>query len=423
MPRSTPPLPALWAFLSLLAVAVSASQAQEWTRFRGPNGQGATDQYDLPARWSADDYQWSIELPGIGHSSPVTWGNKVFVTSADPQDATQYVLCIDLETGKRLWQRKFAAVPYHLHSRASFACSTPAVDSQRVYVAWATPQSVILKALDHQGRDVWTRDLGPFVSQHGFGSSPVLYQNLLIFSNSQQEEQLRGDKTPGKSTLVALDKQTGKTVWEIERRSVRVCYTVPCIYQGGDGKPQLIHYNTGDGFYSVDPLSGKINWSIPQVFRMRTVSSPVIAGGKIFGSTGSGGGGNYVVAIDPAGTPRKAYTIDRQAPYVPTPVARGDLLFLFSDKGIVTCVDAKSGQEYWKERIRGAFSGSPVRVKDKIYCITEKGEVIVLAAEKTFRELGRNELGERSRSTPAVTRGRMLLRTYSHLYCLGNRGV
>ncbi len=414
----------IWAVVLLSVVgAALPARAQEWTRFRGPNGQGVSEKYDLPARWTPDDYQWSLDLPGIGHSSPVAWGSKVFITSADPETATQHILCVDLKTGRQLWRRDFPAVPYHLHSRASFACATPTVDAECVYVAWATPDSVILKALDHEGRERWTRDLGPFISQHGFGTSPMLFEDLLIFSNSQQEARVPKDKTPGKSTLVALNKKTGETVWEIERHSVRVCYTVPCIYRDAQGKPQLIHYNTGDGFYAVNPRTGEILWTVPEVFRMRTVSSPVLAAGKIFGSTGSGGGGNYVVAIDMSGTPKVAYTIDRQAPYVPTPVARGDLLFLFSDKGIVTCVDADSGKVHWKKRVNAAFSGSPIRVKDKLYCITESGEVLVLAAEKEFRELGRNALGERSRATPAVCNGRMLLRTYSHLYCLGNAGV
>ncbi len=409
--------------LLILAAAPTLGTSQEWTRFRGPNGQGATDQYAMPATWSEQDYAWAVSLPGIGHSSPVVWGKKVFVTSADPQDATQYVICLDLDSGKKLWERKFPAVPYHLHSRASFACATPAVDEKRVYVAWATPDAVILKALDHSGRDVWTRDLGSFISQHGFGTSPILFENLLIFSNSQQEARVPEGKTPGKSTLIALNKENGNTVWEIERKSVRVCYTVPCIFENAQGEAELIHYNTGDGFASIDPRSGKVNWTVPALFSMRTVASPVIAAGMLFGSTGSGGGGNYVVAIEPQPKPRAAYKIDRQAPYVPTPVARGELLFLFSDKGFATCIDAKTGKVHWKKRLNTAFSGSPIRVKDKIYCIDEAGEVVVLAAEKEFKELGRVPLGERSRSTPAVSSGKMLLRTYSKLFCLGGKGV
>ncbi len=411
---------ASWGLLVLLATAATA---QEWTRFRGPNGSGISERYEFPATWDAGDYRWQVELPGIGHSSPVVWGKQVFITSADPKTATQYVLCFDIESGRKLWERSFKSQPYHLHSRASFACATPVVDAERLYLAWASPQAVILKALDHQGQEVWTRDLGSFISQHGFGSSPILFENLLIFSNSQQEVRIPEGKQPGKSSIVALDRRTGKTVWQLPRRSVRTCYTVPCIYHNAKGQAELIGFNTGDGFFSIDPRTGKQNWVVPGLFRMRTVSSPIEAGGLLFGSTGSGGGGNYVVAIDPEPTPRERYRIAKQAPYVPTPVARGELVFLFSDKGIGTCLDAKTGKTHWVKRLDAAFSGSPVRVRDKIYCIAESGEVVVIAAEPRFKELGRVPLGQRSRATPAVAQGVMLLRTYSKLMCLPGRTI
>ena len=416
---------ALYCFAigALLSIGASESAAQEWTRFRGPNGTGINEQYAFPGKWSENDYHWKIPLPGIGHSSPVIWGNRVFVTSADPKNATQYLLCVDLASGKVQWQREFPCAPHHLHSRSSFASSTPVVDAERVYFAFASPEAIELRALNHEGHDVWTRNLGTFVSQHGFGSSPILFEELLIFSNSQQEQQVPEGKKPGKSTLMALEKRTGKTVWSLDRTSERVCYPVPYVYQNAKGVSEIIHYNTGDGFYGVNPHRGTVNWLAPKLFRMRTVSSPVLAGGLLFGSTGSGGGGNYIVAIKPGPDPKIMYTIDRQAPYVPTPVAKAGLLFLFYDKGIVTCIEASTGKIHWKERLNTAFSGSPVRVRDKLFCIDEEGVVIVLAADKSFKELGRNPLGDRSRATPAVAGGRMLLRTYSYLFCLGGKGA
>ena len=409
--------------LSAEEAVIRNAAAQEWTRFRGPNGTGVSERYEFPSTWEQKDYRWQVDLPGVGHSSPVMWGKRIFVTSADPMTAKQFILCFDIGTGKKLWERQFDSQPYHLHSRASYACATPAVDAERLYVAWASPEAVILKALDHQGQEVWTRNLGTFISQHGFGSSPILFENLVIFSNSQQEARVPPGKKPGKSTIVGLDRRTGKTVWEIERKSVRTCYTVPCIIRNSKGDPELISYNTGDGFFAIDPRNGKQNWVVPQVFRMRTVSSPVMAAGLLFGSTGSGGGGNYVVAVKPGPEPKELYRVARQAPYVPTPVARGKLLFLFSDKGIVSCIDAATGKKHWTKRLDAAFSGSPVRLRDKIYCIDESGEVIVIAAEETFRELGRVPLGERSRATPAVADGVMLLRTYSKLFCLPGKIV
>jgi outer membrane protein assembly factor BamB len=220
--------------------------------------------------------------------------------------------------------------------------------------------------------------------------------------------------------VVAVDRESGEIVWRTPRTIDTASYSVPCIYQAPGGEPQLICCSTAEGIFSLDPKTGKQNWSI-DVFTMRTVSSPVIAGGLIFGTTGAGAGGNYVVAVRPGAGPKVAYEIRTQAPYVPTPVACGELLFLWSDKGIVTCLDAASGNAYWQKRVGGNFSGSPVCVNDAIYCIDEEGVVVVLAAGKEYQELGRNALGEPSRSTPAVAGGRMYLRTYSHLISIGGR--
>jgi len=406
----------------LLALFAGTLSAQEWTRFRGPNGQGQSDT-KVPTSWTDADYNWKIELPGIGHGSPVAWGDRVFVHSADPESAKRYLICVSAGNGKTLWTREFDSSPYHLHPRSSFASGTPAVDADAVYLAWATPKSVTLIAFSHEGKTLWEQDLGPYVSMHGFGTSPMIYKDLVIVSNQQQSEKLDPGTPPGKSALVAVNKETGSIAWEVPRGSAVASYGVPCVYQGADGKDQLIVANTADGIYSVDPTSGEVNWEI-DVFTMRTVSSPVIAGGHIFGSTGSGGGGNYVVAVEPGtadSKPEIVYKVEKSAPYVPTPVAAGDLLFLFYDKGIVSCIDAETGKQHWQERIGGGFSGSPVRAGEAIYCIREDGVVIVVAASKDYKLLGEVPLGEDSRSTPAISGGRMYLRTYSHLMSLGGK--
>lgn len=402
---------------------ISSLAAEEWTRFHGPNGTGASEAKSIPAQWSESDYNWKVSLPGLGHSSPVIWGRKLFVLSADPDTATRYVLCYDTESGAKLWQRDFPSEIHHLHERSSYASCTPAVDAERVYVAWSTPSKTSFVALDHDGQVQWDLDLGPWVSQHGFGTSPMLYKDLVILSNSQQAHQLKPGETPGKSFMMAFDRATGKQRWATPRVSVNVCYSVPCIYTPPGGKDQLISISTGNGMFSLDPETGQENWSL-DLFSMRTVSSPLIVGDVIFGSTGSGGGGNYVVAVRMGDLPRELYRVKQSAPYVPTSVAYGDLVFLFYDKGVVSCIDAQTGTEHWRERVAGtAFSGSAVRAGDKVYCISEDGEVIVVAASKQFQLLGRNPLGEPSRSTPAIAGGRMYLRTYSHLFSLGPKSL
>lgn len=398
----------------------STAAGQEWARFRGPNGTGVSNAKTIPVRWSESDYNWKIKLPGIGHSSPTLWGKRLFILSADPDKATRYVLCYDANSGKQLWRRDYPSEPHHLHIRSSFASCTPAVDDERVYIAWSTPAETTFKAFTHDGDEEWSLDLGTWTSQHGFGTSPVLYKDLVILSNSQQARQLKPGQKPGKSFVMAFDKRTGEERWRTSRVSANVCYSVPFIRKSQDGTDELICINTGNGMFSLDPNTGKENWSI-DAFKMRTVGSPIAAGGLIFGSTGSGGGGNYVVAVRPGKNPEIVYEIKQAAPYVPCMLAKGETVFLWYDKGVATCINARTGQPYWgPKRIGGGFSGSPVLVDDKIYCIDEDGVVVVLAADTSeFRVLAKNPLGEASRSTPAVAGGRMYLRTYSHLISIG----
>lgn len=408
----------LSVFLSTFLSAMATGQ--EWTRFRGPNGTGvaAASAEGLPLAWSGDDTQWRVKLPGVGHSSPVVWGNRLFLLSADPSDATQYVLCLNAVTGKTVWQRTYDSQSHHLHPRNTFASSTPAVDQERLYVVWSTPKQLTLKALDHDGNQVWTKDLGAWTSQHGFGTSPMLYNDFVILFNSQQAEQLDPGQEPGQSYMMAFDRRTGRLCWKQPLNTTRVCYGTPCIYRPEDGAPRLICHNTGNGIFSLDPNTGRPNWSL-DVFEMRTVSSPTVVGDLVLGTNGSGGGGNYLVAVRAGNPPQEVYRIKRHAPYVSTPVSRGNLVFLFHDRGIASCIRASDGKQMWRERLSRSFSGSPVLVADRLYCIDDEGVVIVLSATDTFKELARTPLGEPSRSTPAISGGRMFLRTVSHLTCIG----
>ena len=410
------------AVLALAAAPAGDALGQQWTRFRGPNGSGESEATTIPAEFAEKDFNWKTKLPGVGNSSPVVWGDKIFLLSADPENATRYVLCLSTETGKILWQRDFPSSPHHLHARSSYASCTPAVDAEQVYVAWSTPSETTFKAFTHEGKEVWSLDLGRWVSQHGFVASPIVYDDLVILFNSQQAAQLDPGESPGESHMMAFDRRTGKMRWKTPRVSVNVCYSVPFIYRGADGKDQLICTSTGDGFFSLDPRTGEENWKIGDAFTMRTVSSPTLVDGLIFGSTGKGGfAGNYVVAVRPEPKPEIAYQVTRHAPYVPCIVGRDNLAFLFFDAGIVSCIEAATGEEHWRERIGGNFSGSPVRVADKVYCVDDEGAVIVLAADKEFKLIAKNPLGEGSRSTPAVADGRMYLRTYSHLISVGGK--
>lgn len=415
-----------YRLFSLLALLVCAFPAwsQEWTRFRGPNGSGESEAKGIPATWTDKDYNWKVALPGVGHSSPVIWGDKIFLMSADPKTATRYLVCVNALDGKIVWQKEYAGVAHHLHVRSSFASCTPAVEADAVYYAWSDPEHTLLKALDHTGKEIWTRDLGPWVSQHGFGTSPIVYKDLVIVTSYHENPKRPNAGEPTLSFVVAVDKKTGEVRWKTNRKIDTTSYSVPCIRKAADGVEELVFLSTGEGIFALDPQDGKERWLNP-VFTMRTVSSPLLAGDLVLGTTGSGGGGNYVVAVRPGkqigDKPEIAYEVRKEAPYVPTPVARGNLIFLWSDKGIVTCIEANSGNQVWQKRVTGNYSGSPIRVADKLYCIDEAGTVVVIAADKEFQEFSRIPLNEESRSTPAVSGGRLYLRTISHLYSLGGK--
>lgn len=409
-----------FAFCVSFAVASHTVSAQEWTRFRGPNGSGVSDAV-LPASFTSEQFNWKTKLPGIGHSSPVIWGKRVFLLSADPDTAERYVVCLNTDNGEILWKNSYPSEPHHLHARSSYASCTPAVDADRVYVGWSTPKETTLLALKHDGSEAWRLNLGRWQSQHGFGTSPILYDDLVILFNSQQAARLKEGEKPGESAMLAFDRKTGKQVWATPRKSVNVCYSVPCIFKGADGRDQLICCSTGDGLFSLNPLTGAENWALEDAFDKRTVSSPVIAGTLLIGTTGSGGGGNYAVAVRGGSETAQVYKMDKQAPYVPTPVYYQGMMFMWSDKGIVTCLDAASGTQIWQRRVGGNYSGSPICAGGKLYCMDEDGVLVTVAAAKEFELLGKSPLGEASRSTPAVAQGRMYLRTYSHLISVGGK--
>src|SRR5438045_1439617 len=428
--RKAAPYPFLFA--AIAAILVSTTAAQEWTRFRGPNGTGESETSTIPASWAEKDVNWRIELPGgDGHSSPVLWGDKLFILSGDRATATRYVLCINAKDGKEIWRRVYPGVTHKLHPNSSYASVTPAVDAERIYVAWSDPDFTRLMALDHKGNEVWTLNLGSWISQHGFGCSPMLYQDMVVLNCSQEDAKLAGAPLPKETFIVAVEQSTGKIRWRTDRKIDSASFSVPTVRQNEAGQDELLVNTQAEGLFGLDPQTGKENWSLP-VLSMRSVSCPLYVAGLVFGTTGSGGGGHYLVAVKPGKEPVEEYRIKNAptgqqsvsiASYVGTPVCRGNLMFIFEDRqGHGSCIDAATGKVLWfKPRLGQMFFGSPVRAGDKIFVVDTEGTVICIAADKEFKELGRTELKELSRSTPAIAGGRMYVRTVSHLLSVGGK--
>ena len=414
----------LLGLVTTLALVANLS-GQEWTRFRGPNGTGISDSMSIPVQWAEGETNWNVALPGTGHSSPVVWGDRVFLLSANPEDATRFVLCYSAIDGKQLWLREYKSSAHHIHTRSSFASCTPAVDRDHVYVGWSTPDATTLMALDHDGEQVWSVDLGRWVGQHGFGASPMLYDEMVILHNSQQANKLDPGEQPGDSFMMAFDRKTGQEIWRTPLESVNVCYSVPFIFEPNDGPAELICTSTGNGVFSLNPKTGEENWAVEDAFKMPHSQ---------FANHGRRARvwqhrlGWLLRQLrrrrqtrEASGNRLRAEQQQQvQAPYVPSAIANGDKVFLLYDRGFAACIDAPTGEIHWSERTGAAFSGSPIRVRDKIYCIDEEGIVWVFAADhRQYRVLAKNSLGEASQSTPAVSGGRMYLRTMSHLISVG----
>ncbi len=410
-------LPSIVTFVLFLVLANHAA-AQQWTRFRGPNGTGESEANAIPVSWSDGEELWKATLPGAGNSSPVLWGERIFLLSADPKNGTRYVLCLSATNGKVLWQREYPSQVHPIHQLNTLASSTPCVDEDRVYCAWSTPDEFTLLALTHDGEPVWKADLGPFASQHGFGTSPILFGELVIIANDQDAD----------SFVVAVDRTSGATKWKIDRQHLaeqNTCYATPCIYRPPGRPAELILCSRAHGVTGLDPLTGQVRWEEPDVLTRRPVSSPIVVDGLVLATCGQGGGNNNLVAIKPyaeGSTPKVEYQVDRtSAPYVPSLVAKGNLVFLWGDRGVVSCMNGDNGEILWRKRVGGDYFGSPVRVGNVIYCLSAEGECVAIAASKEFEILGRSPLGETSRSTPAVADGRMFLRSQSQLVAVGKQ--
>ncbi|GIX00528.1 MAG: serine/threonine protein kinase [Pirellulaceae bacterium] len=393
-------------------------QGEQWSRFRGPEGRGVEPNCTVDLPWKPADVAWEITLPGRGNGSPVVWHDRVFLMSADPDSADRFLLAYDVTTGQELWRRDYPSQPHHLHQRSSYASSTPCVTEQAVYFTWGSPESVVLKALTHDGEEIWSRDLGPYVSQHGYGASPVVYGDKLVLFNSQQAEQLPPGATPGQSRVQCFDARTGQTLWETPLTTTRACYGIPLLYTTEEGEQAILLSNTGNGIFALRLEDGKPLWNQP-VFSKRCVSCPQIAGELAIGTEGSGGGGNILFAVHLHGDHRVAFKIDRSAPYVPSPVVFGNHLYLWEDRGIVSVVDWRSGEVLNRKRVGGNVSSSPVIAGRTLIGISEEGTVTFLSASPELETVGEIELHETTRATPVVRPNYLLIRTTSRLLRVG----
>ena len=400
----------LFAFIAFVA------HAEDWPQFRGPGGQGHSAEQGLPLEWSESrNVVWKTPVPGLGWSSPVVAGERVWLTTAteEPRAMSLRVLAFDAETGREVVNVEVFRIrpdPY-LNPKNSYASPTPIVEGDRVYVHFGKNGTA---ALTTSGEIVWKTRL-PYESQHGSGGSPALYGDLLIVSCDGHDA----------AYVVALDKRTGKTRWRtFRRRPFAQAYTTPLAIRVGD-RDQIVSigaFRTA----AYDPESGKEIWrvSYPVEEGFSNVPQPVYGHGLIFIATGFQVPVLIAVRVDGEGDVTKtgiAWTLRRGVPYTPSPLLVGEELYIVSDIGVATCLDAVTGEIRWQQRLGGNFSASPVYADGHIYFQNENGVTTVIAPGKEFRKLATNTLDGYTFASMAVSDGAIYLRSDSGLYRIGTR--
>ncbi len=372
----------------------------------------------MSAEWSDKDIAWKIALPGKGHSSPVIANGRAYVTCTPTDTAKRILAAVNTRDGSMAWQREWETPTFRQHADNSYTSASPALDADRVFVWWTSPEQSWIAALDQKdGHDIWKHELGGFTSQHGAGSSPIVFEGSVILDFGQEGADGQGSYT------ICLDAKTGLVRWKTPRLSTSSTASTPCIFCPASGDAQLILISRSAGMSSLDPRSGKVNWELPALMPKRCVASPVTTqGGLVIAQCGEGQAESLVSVVRPGiggKPPEKAYEVVRTGGYVPTPLAVGDLLFLWKENGLVTCLRAANNEQLWSERVEGPFYGSPVCVNGRLLNITRRGDLVILAAAEKFQTFARLPLGEGSFATPAVAEGAVFLRTFTQLIKMG----
>ncbi len=407
-----------------LALATGAAVAENWPQFRGPTGQGVSRELELPLKWSpTENVAWKTELPGVSWSSPIVWDERVFVTTATDNGESCRVLSLDRKTGKILWDKEvFKQVPRHKQDRNTFATPTPATDGERVYACFGDGS---FAALNFAGDIVWTNRDYSFYGEHGLGSSPILFRDLLLMardgSSDGEDKKLGWQKPWDQSRVIALDTKTGKERWQGRRGLSRISHGTPTIWEH-DGSAEVVS-EAGDVVQGFDAQTGERRWS-SAVIGEGKVPSTVIGDGLVF--TAGGWGGKETIKafkLGGAGDLKETNLVWEQRkgmPKVPSMIYVQPHLFAISDGGIATCMKAATGEVIWQERIGGNFSASPVAADRRIYFTGDNGETTVIEAGPTFKVLAKNALDEKAQASPAISQGQLFIRTEKNLFCIVN---
>lgn len=395
----------------------TAAQAGDWPEFRGPTAQGHSQRTDLPTRWSpTKNVRWKSPIPGEGWSSPIVLGQQIFLTLAVPNNQGERgrslgIVCLNAENGELVWKKKVFEQSHkdtdRIHGKNSHASPTPISDGKHIFIHFGTKGTA---CLTRDGDIVWKTRKLVYAPNHGSGSSPVLFNDLLIVNCDGADRQY----------VVGLDKVTGEIRWKTERpksnNSKKFSFATALLIDV-DGQKQLISPGP-DSVVSYRPADGKAIWEV-HYSGYSIVPRPVYGHGMIFMSTGFDRASLLAIRVDGQGDVTDSHvewTGRREIPNTPSMILDGDALYYVSDKGVATCVDAKTGKEHWKKRLGGNYSASPLLAGGKIYFQSETGKTTIVAADTKYKLLAKNSLDEPTLASFAVLDSSLLIRTEGNLY-------
>lgn len=441
------------ASIILLAFIFSTAPAQNWPQFRGPGATGVVEGSTQPVKWDAStqlNVRWKTDIPGLSHSSPVVWGDKIFVTTAvsSAKDETRFglfgdvapvkddpshtwkVYAIDKQKGTILWERTaYTGIPkVKRHPKSSHAAATPVTDGKYLIAMFGSEG---LYAYDLNGKLLWKQDLGVLDAgwfydvdyQWEYGNSPIIYKNLVIIQADIQKDPF----------IAAYDIKNGKLVWKTPREELPG-WSSPTVYEGKT-RAELVTAGA-KAIRGYDPLTGKELWKLGPMAEIAT-PTPFAAHDLIFVTSGyrpvqpiyaikPGASGDLTLKKDQVSSDFIAWSKDRGGPYMPTPIVYGDLLYTCSNNGVLTAYNAKTGERVYQERLGGtggAFTSSPVASDGKIFLSSEDGDIFVVKAGPKYELLSKNPVGEVMMATPAISDGLLIVRTVSHLFAFGEAPV
>lgn len=400
-------------FLSVLIFfSVSLLKAQNWPGWRGPDGDGTSSETGLPTVWDAEkNVVWKSEVPGAGYSSPVIWGDRLFLTSALLDSQERILLCFNTENGKMVWQKTVLKSAFEgKHNDNSYASGTPVTDGKTVYLSFLDGEDVVVYAFDFAGNKIWEQRPGKFSSPHGYSCSPVLYNNKLIINGNSL----------GDSFLAALDKNSGKIIWKVKQENPAHSFSTP-IFREIAGKMQMI-FGGNKQISSYNPENGERYWFINGPSE-DFCSTPVYNKKSDFVLISSAWPQRVLMAIKPDGAgnvteSKVVWQTKEGAFYVPSPVCTDDFLFSTMTSGKVHCIEVATGKILWAESL-GRQYASPVLAGGLVYMPNDEGIITVIKPGPVFEVVSKNPMGERMNASPAISNGKIYLRGDKHLFCIG----